>query len=348
MAKCDVMIHVDKADRTYAPGERIRGHVSVTTDGPVKCKSLTIALQWQTHGRGNTSKGPESKVQLFEGDWDSAGQHAYGFEFIAPSGPASYRGTIVNLDHYLNARVDLPWAIDPKASAEILIVPPPGGAEYDHGPSYQPPAAELSSEGKAMVVGSVLTAGCFGLPGLGMMALGVSFFLSWARGSGELAPAIAIFLFGSVFALVGFGIAIMFQRRNMAQRKLGNPLVNVTPQTARGGDRISVQVTLQPRATVRLTGAKVVLSCKERAVSGSGTNKTTHNHLVHEEEVGLNAPPQLEAGQPASFSASLQLPQQCPATFVAGDNDVKWTAALHVGIDGWPDCERDYPITVRP
>jgi hypothetical protein len=323
--------------------------VNVATDAPVKCKSLTVTLQWQTHGRGNTSKGPTSQVVLFQGEWPGGEQHAYGFEFIAPPGPASYRGQYVNVDHYLTARVDLPWAIDPKASTEILVVPKSGAAEYDHGPSYEPPAKELRSEGKTMVLGSVLLAGCFGLPGLGIMLLGVSLGIAWMRGSsGQAAPAIFTFLFGSVFALVGFGLAVLMQKRNLAQRKLGNPLVNVSPVTARGGDRISVQVTLQPRARVKLTGAKVVLQCKERAVSGSGTNRTTHTCQIHEVEAGLNAPPQLEAGQPASFSASLQLPNGAPATFVASDNDVKWTATVNVGIDGWPDWERDYPITVRP
>jgi hypothetical protein len=324
--------------------------VDVAVDAAERCKAPTVTLQWQTHGRGNRSSGPESQVQLFEGEWGAGEQHAYAFEFIAPSGPGTYRGTYVNLDHYLTARVDLPWALDPKAITEVLVVPRPGAPEYDFGPSYKHPAAELKGEGKAMVLGSVLTAGCFGLPGLGIMALGVSLGLAWARGSSSEGPFPAIFtlLFGAVFALVGFGIAFMLQKRNVAQRRLGNPLVSVNPQMARPGDRVSVQVTLQPRSTVKLTGAKVLLRCKERAVSGSGTNRTTHTYEVHESEAGLNAPPQLEAGQPASFSASLQLPKDAPTTFVASDNDVKWTLELNVGIDGWPDWEREYPITVRP
>lgn len=350
MSKCELDVHLDKADRTYAPGERIRGHVTVTADAAVRCNALTVALQWRTHGRGNSDSGPESKVQIFEGAWDAGAQHAYGFELIAPPGPATYHGTFVNLDHYLTARADLPWAVDPKAQTEILVVPTPGTAEYDFGPSYKPPAAELSGEGKAMALGSALTAGCFGLPGLGIMAGGVAFGVSWLRGTSTqgVVPAIVMFLFGAVFAAVGFGIAFLFQKRNVAQRRLGSPLVNVSPQTARAGDRVSVQVTLQPRRGVKLTGAKVTLRCQEKAVSGSGTNRTTHGHEVHESEAGLNAPPQLEAGQPASFSASLQLPRDAAPSFAAKDNSVRWTLTLHVGIDGWPDWEREYPITVRP
>jgi hypothetical protein len=350
MSKCDLEIQLDKADRTYQAGESIRGRVTVRADAAVRCKGLTVALQWSTHGRGNRDSGPESKVQLFEGEWDAGAQHAYGFELIAPSGPVSYHGSLLNVDHYLTARVDLPWAIDPKAVIDVLIVPKPGAAQYDFGPSYKPPAAELQTEGKAMVLGSVLLAGCFGLPGLAIMAGGVAFGISWIRGTATQGafPAIFMFLFGAVFALVGFGIAFILQKRRVAQRRLGNPLVNLSPQVARPGDRVSAQVTLQPRTNVKLTGAKAILRCKERAVSGSGTNRTTHNHQVHESEVGLNAPPQLEAGQPASFSVSLEIPRDAPATFAASDNDVKWVVALHVGIDGWPDWERDYPITVRP
>jgi hypothetical protein len=350
MSKCDLEIHLDKADRTYRPGESIRGHVTVTADTAVRCKALTVALQWQTHGRGNRDSGPESKVQVFEGEWQGGEQRAYGFELIAPSGPATYHGTMLNVDHYLTARADLPWALDPKAVTEILVVPTPGAAEYDFGPSYKPPAAELVGEGKAMALGAALTAGCFGLPGLAIMAGGVAFGVSWLRGTSSdgAFPAIFMFLFGAVFAVVGFGVAVLLQKRNLAQRRLGNPLVNVTPQLARAGDRVSLQVTLQPRARVKLTGAKVVLKCQERAVSGSGTNRTTHTQDLHQAEAGLNAPPALEANQPASLGAGLQLPKDAAATFAASDNSVKWSMTLHVGIDGWPDWEREYPITVRP
>jgi len=350
MSKCDVEIRLDEHDRTYAPGERIRGHVAVTTDQAVRCKGLTVTLQWRTHGRGNRDAGPESKVQLFQGEWGGGEQHAYGFEFIAPSGPATYHGTFVNVDHYLTARVDLPWALDPKAETEILLVPPAGAREYDFGPSYKPPATELKREGSALAVGSLLTAGCFGVPGLAIIAGGIGFAVSYLRGSSQegIFPAIFMLLFGGVFAVVGFGLAFVLQKRNVARRKLGDPLVNVTPTTARPGDRVSVQITLQPRSSLTLAGAVAVLKGRERAVSGSGTNRTTHTHDLHGQEVGLGAPPQLEAGQMASFNASLQVPADAAPTFAAGDNDVKWMVELRIGIAGWPDWEREYPIDVRP
>ena len=350
MSKCDVSIQLDKADRTYAPGERIRGQVTVTTEDAVRCKSLTVALQWRTHGRGNRASGPESKVQLFQGEWGSGEQRAYAFEFIAPAGPATYHGTIVNVDHYLTVRVDLPWAFDPKAEAEILLVPTAGAAEYDFGPAYEPPAAEMKGEGTAMAIGSVVIGGCFGLPGLAIMAGGVAFGVGWLRGTSHdgPVPAIAMLLFGGVFVTMGFGVALLLQRRNLARRKLGDPLVSVNPTTARPGERVSVQVTLQPRATVNLASAVVVLKGGERAVSGRGTNRTTHTHDLHLQEVGLGAPPQLEAGQPRVFSASLQLPANAAPTFTSSDNGVKWAVEVKIGIAGWPDWEREHPISVRP
>jgi hypothetical protein len=350
VSKCDLTIHLDKADRTYQPGERIRGHVAVVADAAVRCKGLTVALQWSTHGRGNRDSGPESKVQLFEGEWEAGGRQAYGFEFVAPSGPASYHGGLVNVDHYITARADLPWALDPKTSIDVLIASKSGDGEYDYGSGYRPPAAELRSEGKFMALGSVLVAGCFGVPGLAIMAGGVAFGVSWIRGTATQGafPMIFMLLFGAVFAVVGFGVAFMLQKRTLAQRRLGNPLVNLSPQVARPGSRVSVQITLQPRTSVKLTGAKAILRCRERAVSGSGTNRTTHTHPVHESEATLGAPPELQAGQPASLGVGLEVPGDAPPTFVASDNDVKWVVALQVGLEGWPDWEREYPITVRP
>ena len=350
MSKCDLQIQVDKPDRSYAPGERIRGHVTVTIDEAVRCKGLTVTLQWRTHGRGNRSLGPASSVELFQGEWGAGEQRAYGFEFIAPSGPASYHGTFVNVDHYLTARVDLPWAFDPKAEAEVLLVPPRGVSEYDFGPAYQPPAAELGSEGRTRALGAALLAGCFGLPGLGIMAGGVAFGVSWLRGNSSDAafPAIFMLLFGGVFASVGFGLAVVLLKRSLARRKLGDPLVNVTPNVARPGDRVAVQVTVQPRASLRLDGASAVLKGVEQAVSGSGSNRTTHTHELFQREVGLGAPPQLDAGQMASFSASFELPRDAAYSFAATSNLVKWSLEVKFGIQGWPDWEREFPICVRP
>jgi Arrestin (or S-antigen), C-terminal domain len=351
MSKCDLRIHLSKPDRTYAPGERIRGHVSVSADTAVRTKGLSVSLGWRTHGRGNKAEGPESKVQLYSGEWAAGEQSSYAFELVAPSGPASYHGTIVNVDHYLTARADLPWALDPKAETEILLVPPRGCPDYDFGPAYQAPAVALRGESTSVWLGTLLVGGCFGLPGLAIMAAGVAMGVSWLRGtsgSGGAYPALFLLPFGAVFAVVGFGIAALLQKRNMARRKLGDPLVNVEPSLARPGDRVSVQVTVQPRASVQLNGATAVFKGVEQAVSGSGSNRTTHTHELLQREVPLGAPPQLESGQMASFRASLELPKDAPYSFAATSNYVKWTVEIKFGIDGWPDWEREFPISVRP
>jgi hypothetical protein len=201
------------------------------------------------------------------------------------------------------------------------------------------------------VFGSCLLIGCFGMPGLGIMALGATFLLGLLTPdeAGRWMPGLFMIPFGGIFALVGFGVAFLMYKKRVAQRRLGTPVVRVAPNPAKPGDAIRVHIACEPRTALALAASKVTLKCVERVVSGSGTNRTTHTHTVHESERSLDvAGRTVEAGQPLSLQATVELPPDAAPTFVADDNAPRWTVATTIGIEGWPDWEHEYPLTVGP
>ena len=336
MSKCDLQIRLEKDDRIFRTGEIVRGHVRVTPHENVECRGLKLTAGWRTHGRGNSDSSPSPVVkQLFQGRWSAGLPQEYPFEFPAPAGPATYHGQLINVDHYIRAEADIPWAGDPTAEAEILI-PAGDAAVYDFGPGRQMSAM---SSPHAMATlqrqrpGQAVQAAVFVI-GLAAMA---SFFFygAWT-------------LLGIVPLLAGV-VLYATAKRKVAESRLGTPLVRLAPDPARAGEEITVSLSFEPRADVVLKGGRVALSAYERAVSGSGTNRTTHTHQLHasQHELPLTGRT-VGAGHPIALQQKVALPSDAAPTFRAEDNDVSWAVLLHVEIEGWPDWETEIPLAVRP
>ena len=88
------------------------------------------------------------------------------------------------------------------------------------------------------------------------------------------------------------------------------------------------------------------LMVQEVVVRGSGTDRTTYRHTVH--QVG-EVVPIGHVGQ-SSFQVDIQLPDPRALgwSFEATDNELKWYVVLDFDIDGWPDLEEEVPLMVRP
>jgi hypothetical protein len=341
MSKCDLSLHLERADATFRAGEVIRGQVRAQPSEAVECRALNLTLRWRTHGRGNKDEGPPRTLTLFQGQWSAGTPQVYPFEMPAPAGPATYHGQYVNVDHYLTATADLPWSLDPKAEVEILLAAS-DRPDYDFGPKYKPSAVENRASASAAVVGAVLVFSCFGLPGLIGAALSIPAVLKgtfpiW----GLIVP--------TLFAAVGVGLAFLLLKSKLAARRLGEPRVKIEPDPARPGDAVTVQIILEPKTALTLTEGHVELKGRESAVSGSGTNRTTHSTDVYSAKAPLPlARRTLGPGQPLVLQESLTLPADAGPTFVASDNELKWGVTVAIGIDGWPDWEGTFPLTVRP
>jgi len=114
------------------------------------------------------------------------------------------------------------------------------------------------------------------------------------------------------------------------------------------GGRMPVRLSLTPRKSLAINGITAQLTGQEQCVSGSGTNTTTHKHVLYQHTITLAPAIQLTAGQPLEFSGLVEIPSTDAYTFHATDNNLIWSVQLRIDIPRWPDWVDVVTLTVRP
>jgi len=309
MSKCDIVIEFDKDDRTFHAGEIISGKVYVTPNKDVSCNGVLIAIGWATHGRGN--KDSESINGLeYDGKQFLAGQTiAYEFRFDSPSAPLTYHGHYLNVDHYLTVRLDVPWALDPKAKEEYILLPGPACAPVGEVHGITQTGEPQKAAGCVMVVAAVIAI--------------VSLFFGF----------LPVIIVAWIIAVI-LGVKVF--RNSMASRQLGEVVFSLARNRAAPGERLPVSVELSPIKPTAINGITTSLKGVEKVVSGSGTNRSTHTKTIFEKHYVLSHATQLSSGSQA-VSGEIRIPETDAWTFHADDNDLNWEVTLRVDIPNWPD-----------
>ena len=125
------------------PGRLVGGKVSVTADGDVDGRGLTVALvareHWKhrvttTDGQGHTStRVAEERVELTREPVAVASElhlgpgEARSWDFqlpVPPLGPASLEADVAGLDWVVEARIDRPGGMDPVIERPVRVVQP--------------------------------------------------------------------------------------------------------------------------------------------------------------------------------------------------------------------------------
>lgn len=339
MSKCDLRVVLDRPEADFKVGDEISGRVEVSVNANCTCNGLTITQRWRTHGRGNTSRGQGETQTLFTGDWYPGEANSYPFSFKAPRGPVTYHGHYLNVDWYLEAQADIPWALDPKAETEFLLEL--GETDPRDLEQLTSPITQAQKAG-----GAFFCVGLFLLPfilmGGGAFATGV-----YRLSTGE--PEGAFFmLWGSIFGGVPLLMLGLLLRNTVAQRKLGPVEVRLEPNNAQPGDTVKASIYFQPRGDLELNKITATFKGQEVCVSGSGTNKTTHRHELFSEEQELSGPCRLQRMEDASFRLELTVPEDAPPSFTSPSNDLVWAWSVHIDIPRWPDWTQDVPLVVHP
>lgn len=327
MSKCEISINLADNKYHYAPGETIRGEVRIDVNADCKCKELTLVLSWVTHGKGNVDKRNLAPITIFSGEWHGAQSYTYAFELPAPTSPLTYHGTNLNVDWQLNCRADIPWAIDPKSSAELLIEPP-----------TEQRLVTLDSRHESVVSGKK---GPVATVSVAVFALNWCAIVLWIN-AGFIS---IIFLCIGIFIFLGALYPIV--RRMLAGAVLGDVVVEVRES----GDemrRLHCSLRLSEKQRQKLTSAQGVLKVFEKVVHGSGTDKRTYTHEL------WNSPSQFKlddvrqaAADPYGRNAGqsdhdvlvayfLQPDAYLPS-FSSSNNDLSWELHLHLDLPNAPD-----------
>lgn len=316
MSKCDIHIVFDQPERKFRSGESVTGKVIVGVNKDVKCRGIVISGYWKTHGRGNRDQGEYDQKNVFSGDMRAGESYEFPFEITAPHSPLTYRGKLINIDHYVRARVDIPWAFDPKQEDEFILLPSP----KVQAPTQPYSAEHASSKPSTKIAGYVVFA----------IIIAIVFLVFLPRGGFVLLMLPVAFV---ILALVAFfGL-----RKTMAERRLGKVDLSLENAIVAPGQSIPITLSFTPRKRGSIRGVTAGLTGKERAVSGSGTDKTTHRHTIHEHKVTLDGPTEFAANKRVEFSGVVQIPDTNAYSFDVGENEVAWTLDLRIDIPLWPD-----------
>ena len=321
MAKCDVSIEFDRADRAYRSGEEVTGSVVIQAHQDVRCNELAIEHFWQTHGRGNKDTGERARTVLFEGEWRSGETARFPFRFIAPPGPATHRGNYLNIDHYVAARVDVPWAFDPKCQEEFLLTPT--APDYFAGTQAEHHDVAKATEQfkKFAVPGAVV-----------LIVIGV----------------LCIFPFGIIMIPAGLYLLFIGLRNQFAEKRLGQVGFQLARTEVVPGEQVPVRLSIRPQKTTEHNGITAKLTGVEKATSGSGTNSTTYTHKLCEETITLCEAGTVTPGAPLDLETSVAIPADAPYSFLASDNKILWQIELRIDIPRWPDWVYTQMLSVRP
>ncbi|WP_168210549.1 vacuolar protein sorting-associated family 26 protein [Persicimonas caeni] len=342
MSKCTILVELDDPTRQYVPGDLVSGEVHVTVDSDCKCDALMVELAWETHGRGNHAEGVSTLDIPFQGTWSAGDEHTYPFRFTVPNGPYTYHGHYLNVDWYVRARADIPWAIDPKGKADFLVGP---------GPKTDPASYINTDEWHdgldTKQAPSAANAGCLFFFGMVFGGFGVFMMMMILATGGDAGASVMAALGGLVFLAIGGSMMFAAVRNPLAQKKLGTVEVTLPDEVLHPGNSLPVTVTLDADARDDITIATATLMCRERVVSGSGTNKSTHTEDILVEPLELEE----TAGAPGGrmvLEALHRLPQDAAPSFYADDNELLWLVEVHVDVPNWPDYKEERFFEVRP
>lgn len=340
MAKCTLDLDLDHPEAVpLVPGQILTGRVLVDVDKEVRCRKLTVDLFWRTHGSGNRTTGSLQRLVLFEGQWTAGEQHVYAFELEVPNGPQTYHGHHLNVDWYVNANADIPWAFDPSAEIDLLY-DAKGVETYDHGPRFQ-----TGFEGILGTLGSI------GMTVFGLFLVGFSSIFCFAGLAITLEEGTPFGLLFMLFPLpfIGMGAWMIFSswRSKLAERLLGPVDVEVA-QPLQPGDSVDLLIHCEPIRALTLNGLRLALVGREQVVRGSGTNRTTYRHEFFRDAIQIEEGRQLAAGEHAIFAHAFTLPADAPPSFGASDNALHWEVEIQFDIPRWPDWLRTWQLAVRP
>lgn len=332
MPDCELSIEFDEASRVYKAGQMVTGRVIVQADEDVTCNGLDVLCGWETHGKGDKDKGLKDKQTVFTGVWTRGQRFEYSFGFELPPGPVSYHGELVNVDWYIQARADVPWAFDPKCEEDFLVEVATDPTKPVHVPEYNPGQSNQTKN-----------AGPITLLIIALMTWGVSGGCAyWWYTSGDCFPIV----FGGAAGLFALIVTVGGINAMILKRHVGNIVVALEPPWAGPGQTTTCLITLRPNKPTVLNGVKATLTGSERATYSQGTDRVTARHELYEIEIDLHGPADLKAGQLFEVQGEIAVPPDASYSFNGDNNSVAWLVDVDIDIKGLPDWSDKYELTV--
>ena len=152
-----------------------------------------------------------------------------------------------------------------------------------------------------------------------------------------------LFFWGLLFAGIPATIIAAMIGRRMAQRAVGHAQAGFVPARVEPGGTTELRVDLPSALLGRIRKVTCTFVGEEEVVSGSGTDRKTYRHPLHESEVPMVAS---NAGAHVRYSGRIRVPRDAAPTFAVTSNRVHWHARLVADITGVPDPAWDEELEI--
>jgi hypothetical protein len=376
MASCNLKIELKDAREIYYARDVLRGEVLVETSAKVMCNGLKVQLLWRTHGHGNRDSSIVTEKTLYVGNWEANETLRFPFELTLEHGPTTYRGHFLNLDYYLHATVDIPWAFDPSTERVLIVgwregddciprlfcgantnainigdsrpLTPFRGFAKLAGRSAASVSKQELQEQLERLAPSEVRFGCAAWFEAGCILIVTGII-------GAMMVSALAHGFGAVAYLglipISFGLLGSFYNalRSLAKKYIGIPEIRIEPARAlTAGSALTAHMTLTPTANINVNKVTATLVGKEVCIGRNGKQTAIRTHKFVEQRITLSDVIALHKGDSTPLSAQFQLPDDAPMSFPGVFNKVVWTLAFHIDISYLPALDLVSPLFVLP
>ncbi len=342
-----LQLQLDKS--TYAGGEIAQGAVIFRVPEGTSCQSLTVAIGWETRGKGTAESWYSEPLKLNCGVAPGAGGR-YVFKLQVPNGPLSYDGTILSVDWFVKADANLKLHQDLSAKVPITLATVKPGEQYIYGLGWDTEGGSarnvplrFSSDGKGMATRDF---NYDKVPFLyKLLAAGVVFIIVGGLGGNKLPkldPLWTLLLIAGI-VVIASGVYGLIVRRSIRSWQTTSP-----SYIQQGSATLPV--------SVNMTAAKhTTLTRIEARVRGREHSRTRHHdsmsrdHVIYEGEsvvIAQNQP--LMPDAPATFRANLAVPPKAACSFQSNYNSIDWGFTLRISMPGTPDTEEEFTFLMMP
>jgi len=322
MSKCVLSIELENPNLAVRGGDKVRGHLNVSADADVRCRSVTIYAGWRTRGKGNVAQELGPKVVLFSGDLAAGQSQRFAFEVETVRWPATYVGFQFNVEHFVEATADIPWAFDPQVSVPLFVLP--GATKPEDFP--KPGSLGVMPQIAIGIVFSVMA-------GVTMLMM---------LGPNPLLMAVVPVLIMTVITL------LMLTFKWLPKLYVGQVVFELKPDTVSPGQSLEGYFSIKPNRSISPEYIRLQLTATEVCVSGSGSNAKTHRHELFDRKIVLADHPVLPGDKTQRYEIRTTLPPVAAYSLKLPSNELQWTAELRVGIPGLVDWKDRRVLSVVP
>lgn len=192
----------------------------------------------------------------------------------------------------------------------------------------------------------------------GDMVAGLVPWLAAALISGVV--AFFVFLMGrstgdfilSLFSLVSLAPAVWFNyqfiRKLLVWMRFEAGELEVTPWPIQMGDTVHLRFRRRVNGKAAVRWIEGSLECLESAGYTEGTSRTTATHLVLNRKFEAVADPMPGPDGALEAEWNVEIPPEGPPSFFAANNRIDWKVVANLVVDGWPDDDSEFALTVIP